>query len=78
MDIGSPVEATDADGDDLTYSLDGTDAASFGIDAGTGQLKTSAPLGLRDEDQLLHHGEGDRRQHGLGHHRGDDQRHRRA
>ena len=38
--IGEPVTATDADGDTLTYSVDGTDAASFEIDAATGQLKT--------------------------------------
>ena len=37
-----PVEAEDSDdtGDDLTYGLSGTDAASFGIDTATGQLKT--------------------------------------
>ena len=43
-DIATAVSAMDADGDDLTYSLEGTDAASFGIDADTGQLKTSAAL----------------------------------
>ena len=44
-DFGSAVSATDADTNDtLTYSLEGTDAASFGIDSGTGQLKTSAAL----------------------------------
>ncbi|MDE0682967.1 MAG: cadherin domain-containing protein [Candidatus Poribacteria bacterium] len=42
--IGSPITATDADGDTLTYTLDGTDASSFGIVSTTGQLKTSAPL----------------------------------
>ena len=42
--IGSPVSATDEDEDILTYSLDGTDASSFGIVSTTGQLKTSAPL----------------------------------
>ena len=42
--IGPPVTATDADNDTLTYSLGGTDAATFGIDATTGQLKTKAPL----------------------------------
>ena len=42
--IGAPVAATDADNDTLTYTLDGTDAASFGIDATTGQLKTKAAL----------------------------------
>ena len=43
-DIGAPVAATDADGDMLTYSLAGTDAASFSIDSGTGHLMTSAAL----------------------------------
>ncbi len=44
LHIGTPVAATDADSDTLTYTLGGTDAASFGIDATTGQLKTKAPL----------------------------------
>ncbi len=44
VNIGSPITATDADGDTLTYSIDGTDASSFGIVSTTGQLKTSAPL----------------------------------
>ena len=43
-DIGAPVAATDADDDTLTYSLSGDDMASFTIDAGTGQLMTSAAL----------------------------------
>ena len=42
--IGDPVAATDPNGDTLTYSLEGTDAASFGIDGSTGQLRTSAAL----------------------------------
>ena len=42
--IGSPVTATDADGDTLTYLLSGTDASSFGIDVVTGQLQTQADL----------------------------------
>ena len=41
--IGKAIAATDADNDTLTYSLSGTDAASFGIDATTGDLKTKAP-----------------------------------
>ena len=44
VNIGGPVSATDADGDILTYSLGGTDAASFGVVSTTGQLKTRAPL----------------------------------
>ena len=43
-DIGAPVSATDGDNDKLTYSLGGTDSASFSIDTGTGQLKTEAKL----------------------------------
>ena len=42
--IGSAVEATDPDGDTLTYSLDSTSAASFDIDTSSGQLKTKAAL----------------------------------
>ncbi|MDE0194591.1 MAG: fibronectin type III domain-containing protein, partial [bacterium] len=40
-DIGAPLTATDADaGDTLTYSLSGSDAASFYIVAASGQLRT--------------------------------------
>ena len=43
--IGGPVAATDPDsGDTLTYRLEGTDAAAFGIDEANGQLRTSAAL----------------------------------
>ena len=38
--IGSPVVATDANNDTLTYQLSGTDAAAFDIDSTSGQLKT--------------------------------------
>ena len=42
-DVGLPVAATDANtgaGDALTYTLEGDDAASFAIDAATGQITT--------------------------------------
>ena len=42
--IGTPVSATDANNDTLTYTLSGTDAAAFSIDSTTGQLQTSAAL----------------------------------
>ena len=42
--IGSAVAATDVDNDPLTYSLSGTDAASFSINSMTGQLQTKAAL----------------------------------
>ena len=44
VNIGSPVSATDADDDTLTYTLDGTDAGSFRIVGSSGQLQTQAPL----------------------------------
>ena len=45
VNIGSPVAATDADsGDTLTYTLGGTDSASFDIERTSGQLKTNAAL----------------------------------
>ena len=42
--IGGPVSATDADNDDLTYTLGGEDQSAFDIDSKTGQLKTLSPL----------------------------------
>ena len=44
VNIGEPVAATDPDEDTLTYSLGGDDAASFAIDASTGQLTTATAL----------------------------------
>ena len=38
--IGSPISATDADGDIVTYHLSGTDVDLFAIDTRTGQLQT--------------------------------------
>ena len=45
-DVGAPVEATDPEDDSLTYSLGGTDAASFDIATSTGQLTTKSTLDL--------------------------------
>ena len=42
--IGAPVQATDADGDGLTYALAGEDASSFALDADSGQVRTKAAL----------------------------------
>ncbi len=47
--IGRPVAATDGDGDSLTYSLGGTDAASFDIRESSGQLLTKATLNYEDK-----------------------------
>ncbi len=42
--IGEPLAATDDEGDQLTYSLGGTDSAFFDLDRDNGQLKTLAVL----------------------------------
>ena len=42
--IGDPVAAEDPENDRLTYLLSGTDAASFSIVAGSGQLRVKEPL----------------------------------
>ena len=42
--VGEPVRASDQDRETLTYSLGGTNAASFTIDSSTGQLKTGVEL----------------------------------
>ncbi len=42
--IGAPVAAEDQEGDRLTYSLTGTDAAAFTINTGTGQIRTKDAL----------------------------------
>ncbi len=53
VNIGSAITATDADNDTLTYSLDGTDAASFEIDSTSGQLRTSASLDYENKSSYL-------------------------
>ena len=40
--IGAPVSATDADNDDLTYTLGGTDASLLSIVSNSGQLRMTA------------------------------------
>ena len=37
--VGNPVAATDPEGDTLTYTLTGTDAAKFTIESASGQIK---------------------------------------
>ena len=44
VNIGTAIAATDPDGNTLTYTLGGPDAASFDIDSSTGQLKTKTTL----------------------------------
>ena len=47
--VGAPVAATDEDGDSLTYTLGGTDAADFALDAASGQITTAAALDFETE-----------------------------
>ena len=47
--IVGTVGATDADGDRLTYSLSGPDAAFFAIDSDTGQIRTAAGVSFDAE-----------------------------
>ena len=42
--VGAPVRATDPDGDSLTYTLGGSDAATFSIGRTSGQLMARAAL----------------------------------
>ena len=44
QNVGDPVAATDPDNDPLTYSLGGTDAASFTVATDSGQLSTLVEL----------------------------------
>ena len=66
INIGDPISATDPDetgdaaiefGNTLTYKLGGDAAASFDIDASTGQLITKAPLDA--EGKNSYNGDGD-------------------
>ena len=50
--VGKPVTAEDPNEDPVTYALVGPDAASFGIDAGTGQLRTRAALNYESNASL--------------------------
>ena len=52
-DIGSPVTATDTDGDTLTYTIGGTDGSSFSIVESTGQLRTDAGLDFETKSSYL-------------------------
>ena len=47
--VGAPVSTTDDDGDTLEYRLTGTDAGSFSLDMGSGQIKTSATLNFESK-----------------------------
>ncbi|MYB34932.1 MAG: hypothetical protein F4X92_07390 [Gammaproteobacteria bacterium] len=47
--VGAAVSATDAEDQDVTYTLGGTDVADFDIDAASGQIKTKSALDHEDK-----------------------------
>ena len=54
--IGGPIVAIDPESPQLTYSLGGVDAGSFGIDAASGQIMTVEMLDYeaRNAFELTH------------------------
>ena len=52
VDVGAPVTAAPADsGDELTYTLEGTDASSFDIVSTSGQIQTKSGVTYNYEEQ---------------------------
>ena len=51
QNVGAALTATDLDGHTLTYTLEGTDAASFGILSASGQIQTKAGVTYNHEAQ---------------------------
>ncbi len=49
QNIGAAITATDSDNDNLTYTLEGTDASSFSIVSSSGQLLTKATLNFESK-----------------------------
>ena len=49
--IGAPVAATDAEGDTMTYTLNGAGADWFRVDSSSGQLRTEKLLDFETQDQ---------------------------
>ena len=54
QDIGNPVTATDGDGDPLTYTIGGADAASFALVSSSGQLRTRPGVTYDHESKSSH------------------------
>ena len=54
QNVGAALTATDADSDTLTYTLEGTDAASFGIVSGSGQIQTRTGVTYNHEAKSTH------------------------
>ena len=54
MNVGAPVTASDADGDQLVYSLEQPEQTAFRIDSSSGQLSTRAGATYDYENQQQH------------------------
>ena len=54
QNVGAALTATDADSDTLTYTLEGTDAASFDIVSGSGQIRTRTGVTYNHEAKSTH------------------------
>ena len=54
QNVGAALTATDADSDTLTYTLEGTDAASFDILSGSGQIRTRTGVTYNHEAKSTH------------------------
>ncbi len=54
MNLGDPFTATDTNGDHLTYSLSGPDAAMFDLDSSSGQIKSKVGVNYDHESQPSH------------------------
>ena len=52
--VGAAVRATDSDGDILSYSLSGTDAASFSIDLTSGQITVASGVSFDYETKTVY------------------------
>jgi hypothetical protein len=51
VEIGTPIEAEDADGDDLTYSIaGGNDGDAFEIDPASGQIRVAGQLDFESQN----------------------------
>ena len=49
--IGSPVTAVDPDLDTVTHTLEGSDATSFAIDAGSGQIRATSEMNYEEKSR---------------------------
>ena len=54
QNVGAALTATDDDGHTLTYTLEGTDAASFGILSASGQIRTRTGVTYNHEAKSTH------------------------